>query len=59
MLDTNILISAGVFTGKRTTALTLLIADLHSIVLSNYIIDEMRAVMTLKFPQKSRHLSGS
>jgi len=51
-LDTNLLISAGVFAGKRTTALTLQIADEHTIVLSSRIIDELREVMEIKFPDK-------
>jgi len=52
MLDTNILISAGIFAGKRTTALTLQIADEHTIVLSSRIIDELHEVMEIKFPDK-------
>ena len=51
-LDTNLLISAGIFAGKRTTALTLRIADEHNIVLSSQIIDELRGVMDIKFPDK-------
>jgi len=56
MLDTNLLISAGIFTGKRTTELTLEIADKYTIVLSNRIIDELRAVMKTKFPNKQSAL---
>ncbi len=52
MLDTNILISAGLFAGKHTSSLTLRIADEHSFVLSSRIIDELRAVMEIKFPDK-------
>ena len=51
-LDTNLLISAGIFTGKRTTTLTLRIADEHTIVLSSRIIDELREVIDNKFPDK-------
>ena len=56
MLDTNLLISAGVFAGKQTTALTLRIADEYTIVLSSRIIDELRAVMDIKFPDKQSAL---
>ena len=52
MLDTNLLISAGIFAGGRTTNLTLRIADEHMIVLSSRIIDELRTVMDIKFPDK-------
>ena len=51
-LDTNLLISAGIFASKRTTALTLQVADEHTIVLSSRIIDELREVMDIKFPEK-------
>ena len=56
MLDTNILISAGIFAGKYTTDLTLRIADEHAIVLSSRIIDELQAVTALKFPDKKSAL---
>jgi predicted nucleic acid-binding protein len=56
MLDTNILISAGIFAGKRTSNLTLLISDEHSIVLSSRIIDELWEVMDIKFPDKKESL---
>ena len=52
MLDTNLLISAGIFAGGRTTNLTLRIADEYTIVLSSRIIDELRTVMDIKFPGK-------
>jgi len=52
MLDTNVLISAGIFAGKHTTALVLQIADEYSIVLSSQIIDELHEVVALKFPDK-------
>lgn len=52
MLDTNILISAGVFKGKRLADLTLQISDEHTVVLSSRIIDELWAVVGLKFPDR-------
>jgi len=51
-LDTNLLISAGIFTGKRTTSLTLQIADEHMIVLPSQIFKELREVIDIKFPDK-------
>jgi putative PIN family toxin of toxin-antitoxin system len=56
MLDTNILVSAGLFAGKRTSNLTLRIADEHSVILSSQIIDELRAVIKLKFPDRKSTL---
>jgi putative PIN family toxin of toxin-antitoxin system len=56
MFDTNILISAGLFAGKRTSSLTLQIADKQSVVLSSRIIDELRAVIELKFPDRKSAL---
>jgi len=52
MLDTNVLISAGIFPGKRTTDLTLRIANECTIVLSGQVIDELQAVVAFKFPDK-------
>jgi putative PIN family toxin of toxin-antitoxin system len=52
MLDTNILISAGLFPGKRMSNLTLRIADEYNVVLSGRIVDELWAVMELKFSDK-------
>jgi putative PIN family toxin of toxin-antitoxin system len=54
MLDTNILISAGIFAGARFSALAIKIADEHSVILSSRIIDELWAVINLKFPHKKR-----
>jgi len=56
MLDTNILISAGIFAGERFSALTIRIADQYSVVLSSRIIDELAEVMELKFPHKKQTL---
>jgi putative PIN family toxin of toxin-antitoxin system len=56
MLDTNIIISAGVFGGGRLSALTLKIADEFNIVLSSAIIKELWTVMERKFPQKKQAL---
>ncbi len=53
MFDTNILISAGVFAGKRLTKLAVQISDEHTVVLSSRIVDEMWAVIKQKFPERA------
>ena len=53
MLDTNIIVSAGVFGGAWSSAVVLSIADKHSLVLSSAIIDELREVVAQKFPNKT------
>lgn len=52
MFDTNILISAVLFAGKRTSNLTIRIADEYTIVLSTQILDELKMVIARKFPDK-------
>jgi len=52
MLDTNIIISAGLFGSNRLSALTIKIADECNIVLSSKIIEELWNVMNKKFPAK-------
>ena len=53
MLDTNIIVSAGVFGGAWSSAIVMAIADKHSLVLSGAIIDELREVIAQKFPDKN------
>ena len=53
MLDTNIIISAGIFGGGRLSQLTLMIADKFNLVLSSAIIDELRIVIAKKFSDKA------
>ena len=52
MLDTNIIISAGIFGGRQLSELTLIIADKFSLVLSSAIVEELRIVVRKKFPDK-------
>jgi putative PIN family toxin of toxin-antitoxin system len=52
MLDTNVLISAGIFAGKHFSDVTIQIANEYSLVLSSQIIDELKAVIKIKFPDK-------
>jgi len=56
MLDTNILISAGIFSGSRLAELTKRIAVNFTIILSSQIIEEFRIVVSLKFPHKKEAL---
>jgi len=52
MLDTNIIISAGVFGGGRLSEVALRIADEFNLVLSSAIIKELWEVMNRKFSRK-------
>ncbi len=52
MLDTNILISAGLFPNSRLSSVVMDIADQHNLVLSSRIIEELQRVFAQKFPQK-------
>ena len=52
MLDTNIIISAGLFGGSRLAKWALRIADECNLVLSSAIISELWKVMDEKFPMK-------
>ena len=52
MLDTNIIISAGIFGGGQLSELTLLIADKFNLVLPSVVIEELRIVIQKKFPLK-------
>ena len=52
MLDTNIIVSAGVFGGAWTTEMTLKIADKYNIVISSTVINELQLVMEKKFIDK-------
>jgi len=56
MLDTNIIISAGIFGGAWTSDLILRIANEYNIILSSTIITELREVVALKFPNKASAL---
>ncbi|MCL2512505.1 MAG: putative toxin-antitoxin system toxin component, PIN family [Oscillospiraceae bacterium] len=56
MLDTNILISAFVFQSKKIYAMIDDIVLKHELVLSTYVLDELRDVAARKFPQKAGEL---
>jgi len=50
MLDTNILLSAGLFEKSKLSTLTVRISNEFKIVLSSQIIEELRMVTARKFP---------
>ncbi len=52
MLDTNVLISAIVFKSKKMNEIIAAISDEHKIVLSSYVIEELKQVVSRKFKGK-------
>ncbi len=56
MLDTNILISIIFFPGEQTRLFVKELSTKHSIVLCDYVIDELRLVVERKFPNKKNAL---
>ena len=56
MLDTNILISTGLFSVNKSTLHVFSIADTYDIVLSSQIIEELHTVIDRKFPSKKLDL---
>ena len=52
MLDTNVLISAAVLSSRYILLLLDELAERHTIVLSTYVIDELKKVTLAKFPNK-------
>jgi putative PIN family toxin of toxin-antitoxin system len=52
MLDTNVLITAGIFGSEYYSDVTAQIAEKHMLVLSSQIIDELWLVADEKFPEK-------
>ena len=53
MIDTNVLISALLFPGSRVhRALEDILAS-HALVISSFVVDELRAVVQRKFPGKA------
>lgn len=54
MIDTNILISAIVFRSEILSLLIEKVAEEHTLVLSTYVVDELKAVVERKFPNKIR-----
>ncbi len=56
MLDTNVLISVVMFDSKKLKNMLLNICDKHTLVLSAYIIQELKEVTGRKFPSKRKSL---
>jgi putative PIN family toxin of toxin-antitoxin system len=56
MVDTNILVSAFVFQSKRIYAMIDYIVLNHELVISTYVIDELRDVIERKFPKMTGEL---
>lgn len=56
MLDTNILISAFVFNSKTLNKVIETILLEHRLILSSFVIDELKRVVSRKFPNKLREL---
>jgi len=52
MLDTNILISAGLFPNSHLSKAVIRIAEEHQIMLSSIIIDELWIVLKRKSPER-------
>ena len=52
MLDTNVLISALLFPGAKMNAMMNCIFTQHELVLSSYVVNELKSVIKRKFPQK-------
>ncbi len=52
MLDTNVLVSALLFPGPKMNILMRKILTEHKLVLSSYVVDELKLVVQRKFPTK-------
>ena len=52
MLDTNVLISALLFPGAKMDGMMNRIFTQHQLVLSSYVVDELKSVVRRKFPKK-------
>ena len=52
MLDTNVLISVLLFPGTRMDSMMECIFTKHQLVLSSYVVDELKNVVKRKFPKR-------
>ncbi len=52
MLDTNVLISVLLFPGAKMNAMMNYIFTRHQLVLSSYVVDELKSVVRRKFPSR-------
>ncbi len=53
MIDTNVLISAALFSGERINAVLIKAATDHKLLISAQVIEELYRVVERKFPQKT------
>lgn len=53
MLDTNVLVSSLVFPNERMNMIMFCIFSKHDLILSTYILDELRRTVKNKFPAKT------
>ena len=58
ILDTNVLVSAFVFRGKRFYAVIDHIVAYHELVLPTYVADELKDVINRKFPNMASELDS-
>ena len=56
MLDTNVLVSAFAFKGQTISSMIDLLTENHSLVLSSYVLAELKDVIKDKFPAKYAEL---
>jgi len=56
MLDTNVLISVMIFPNPRMNSMMEYIFSQHELVLSTFILDELKFVIADKFPQKTSYV---
>ncbi len=54
MLDTNVLVSLLLFPGQRMNAMMAHIFAEHELVLSSFVVDELKEVVRRKFPTKEK-----
>ena len=52
MLDTNVLISAILFRSKNLSRLIEKVAEEYTLVLSTYVVEELKSVVERNFPEK-------
>lgn len=58
MLDTNILISLLFFPNQRMNSMMQYIFKNHKLVLSSFVVDELKAVASRKFPNKVKAIDN-
>jgi predicted nucleic acid-binding protein len=56
MLDTNVLISAILFRSENLSRLIEKVAEEYTLVLSTYVVEELKSVVERKFPSKMKSI---